>query len=67
MRAIVTGGAGFIGSHVVELLLAQGHDAVAVDNLVRGSRENLPAGARLVETDITDVDALAAVFAELRP
>jgi UDP-glucose 4-epimerase len=54
LRAIVTGGAGFIGSHVVEALLARGDEVVAVDDLSRGKRENLPEGALLVETDIRE-------------
>ena len=65
MRAIVTGGAGFIGSHVVEALLARGADVTVVDNLSSGRRENLPDGVRLVETDIRD--PLDSVFAEARP
>ena len=49
MRAVVTGGAGFIGSHVVEALLARGDEVTVVDNLTSGRRENVPEGARLVE------------------
>ena len=41
MRCVVTGGAGFLGSHLVDRLLAEGHSAVVVDNLITGSRENL--------------------------
>jgi UDP-glucose 4-epimerase len=54
VRAIVTGGAGFIGSHVVEALLARGDEVVALDDLSRGKRENLPQGAQLVEADIRE-------------
>ena len=71
MRTLVTGGAGFIGSHLVDALLDRGDEAVALDDLSTGRRENLrPAlerGARLVEGDVTDVDAVAAAFAEARP
>jgi UDP-glucose 4-epimerase len=54
VRAIVTGGAGFIGSHVVDALLARGDDVQVVDNLATGSRENVPAGATLHERDIRE-------------
>ena len=64
MRALVTGGAGFIGSHVAEGLLARGYEVTILDDLSDGRRENVPAGARLVEGDIRDP---AAVFAEVKP
>jgi UDP-glucose 4-epimerase len=54
LRAIVTGGAGFIGSHVVEALLARGDEVLVVDDLSSGKRENLPDGARLEEADIRE-------------
>jgi UDP-glucose 4-epimerase len=66
VRAIVTGGAGFIGSHVADALLARGDEVVVVDNLASGKRENVPAGARFVELDIRD-DGLQAIFGETRP
>jgi UDP-glucose 4-epimerase len=42
MRVLLTGGAGFIGSHVAERLLARGHEVIVVDDLSRGKRENVP-------------------------
>ena len=54
MRAIVTGGAGFIGSHVVEALLDRGDEVLALDDLSNGKRENVPEGARLVVADIRE-------------
>jgi UDP-glucose 4-epimerase len=66
VRAIVTGGAGFIGSHVAEGLLARGDEVCVVDNLASGKRENVPAGARFEHVDIRD-PALAEVFREVRP
>jgi UDP-glucose 4-epimerase len=53
-RALVTGGAGFIGSHVSELLLQNGYAVDIVDNLSSGKRENVPGDARLHEMDITN-------------
>jgi UDP-glucose 4-epimerase len=52
VRAVVTGGAGFIGSHVVEALLARGDEVHVLDDLSTGKRQNLPAGAELHEGDI---------------
>jgi len=54
MNAIVTGGAGFIGSHVADALLARGDAVWVVDNLASGKRERVPDGATLVELDIRD-------------
>ncbi len=65
MRVVVTGGAGFIGSHVVDALLARGDEVHVLDNLATGKRENVPDGARLHEADIRG-DA-ARVFDETRP
>ena len=66
MRIVLTGGAGFIGSHVASALLAGGHEVIVLDDLSHGRRENVPAGARLIETDIRDPD-LAGLLTELRP
>jgi UDP-glucose 4-epimerase len=67
MRTLITGGAGFIGSHVADACLEAGHEVTIVDDLSSGSRSNLPAGARFVELDIRDAAALDAVLAEVRP
>jgi UDP-glucose 4-epimerase len=66
MRAMVTGGAGFIGSHLVDALLARGDEVHVVDNLATGSRENLAAAVTLHEFDIRD-ETLAEVAARLQP
>jgi UDP-glucose 4-epimerase len=54
MRAVVTGGAGFIGSHVVEALIARGDEVTVADDLSTGKRENVPDGTRLVVHDIRE-------------
>jgi UDP-glucose 4-epimerase len=72
MHAIVTGGAGFIGSNLVDALLDQGAEVDVVDTLVTGRRSNLEAsafdrGARLHEVDITDAPALTALVGDIAP
>ncbi len=54
MRVLVTGGAGFIGSHVSRVLLEQGHQVTVLDNLSRGRRELVPGGAAFVQADLAD-------------
>jgi UDP-glucose 4-epimerase len=65
MKVLLTGGAGFIGSHIADLLLARGHDVAIIDNLSTGKRENVPEGARLHELDIRS--GCTEVFEEFRP
>ena len=60
---LVTGGAGYIGSHTVKLLLSQGYDVTVVDNLSRGYRRNVDP-ERLRTVDVTDTESLCQVFAE---
>ncbi len=57
----MTGGAGFIGSHVAEAYLRRGDEVVVLDSLVHGRRENVPAGAELVVADIRSPEAAALV------
>ena len=66
MKALVTGGAGFIGSHIVDALLAAGNDVCVVDDLSRGRREQVPAGAALYVVDVRSPQ-LAEVLATQRP
>jgi len=66
-HALVTGGAGFIGSNLVDALLATGATVAVVDSLVTGRRENVDPRARLHVIDVTDADALERVFARERP
>ena len=63
---LVTGGAGFIGSHLVNTLLAAGQEPVVLDNLASGDRENLPHRVKLIEMDIADA-GVVEVIAELKP
>jgi UDP-glucose 4-epimerase len=67
MKVLVTGGAGFIGSHIVDALLAAGHSVAVIDDLSSGSRHNLPATVPLHVVDIVDGPAVAGVFAAERP
>jgi UDP-glucose 4-epimerase len=60
-RALVTGGAGFIGSHVADAFLERGYAVTVLDNLSSGNRDNVPAGAALVEGDIASPDAARLV------
>jgi len=66
MRAMVTGGAGFIGSHLVDALLARGDDVHVLDNLSTGSGANLDSAAELHELDICD-EAVEELAGRLRP
>lgn len=63
MVILVSGGAGFIGSHVAEILLNAGHRVIVVDNLHTGNRANVPAGAIFYEVDIVDQAQLDTIFA----
>jgi UDP-glucose 4-epimerase len=67
VRALVTGGAGFIGSHVAEALVERGDDVWVLDNLASGKPVNVNEGALLVEADIRDAAAVERTFAEARP
>ncbi len=62
MKVLVTGGAGFIGSHLVRQLMAEGIEVTALDNLSTGLRENLPEGAAFVEMDVNN-EAFESVVA----
>jgi UDP-glucose 4-epimerase len=66
MKILVTGGAGFIGSHVVDRCVAAGHEVAIVDNLATGSRDRVNTRARLYVTDVRDPE-LADVFRTERP
>ena len=65
-RVLVTGGAGFIGSHISEAYLAKGYDVWIVDNLSSGKLDNVPDGASFVELDIRDAEGVRNLFREFR-
>ncbi|MGQ9684066.1 MAG: NAD-dependent epimerase/dehydratase family protein [Anaerolineae bacterium] len=67
MKVMVTGGAGFIGSHVVDAFVAAGHDVLVVDDLSIGKREQVNPAARLYVADIRDAAALEPIFASEKP
>lgn len=66
MKVLITGGAGFIGSHLVRLLQKKGEGVAVVDNFSTGLRENLPDGTAIYECDVTSPE-LANVFETVRP
>jgi UDP-glucose 4-epimerase len=71
MKTLVTGGAGFIGSNLVDALVARGDDVAVIDNLATGKRENLEHalanGAELIELDVRDADAVGAAVERVAP
>jgi len=71
MKSAVTGGAGFIGSHLVDALAARGDEVLVLDDLSTGSRENLAgaleAGAKLTELDVSDGQAMFAAIEDFGP
>lgn len=67
MRLLITGGAGFIGSHIAEKAIAKGWTVAVVDDLSGGRRDNVPTAAQFFQTDIRDLTSLQTVFAEFQP
>jgi UDP-glucose 4-epimerase len=65
-KVLVTGGAGFIGSHLAEALVDRGDEVVVLDDLSGGFPDNVPAGARFVQGSINDVDLVSSLFARER-
>ena len=68
MRVLITGGAGFIGSHIADAVLAAGHEVAVLDDLSTGKRENVPADtAAFFEVDLRDREGTAKALADFRP
>lgn len=67
MRVLVTGGAGFIGSHVAAEALAAGFEVAVLDNFSSGKRSNLPSGVRTFEADLRDREATLRAVSEFQP
>ncbi len=62
MKVVVTGGAGYIGSHAVYALIEKGHEVVIIDNLSRGYKENIHPKAKFYEADLRDVEIIKEIF-----
>jgi UDP-glucose 4-epimerase len=62
MKVLITGGAGFIGSHLADGILAAGHRVVVIDNESTGKRENVPSGVAFIRGDVATVRELEAAF-----
>lgn len=67
MKIIVTGGAGFIGSHVVDAYVKAGHKVVVIDNLTTGFKRNINSKARFYKVDIRDAKNIEKIFKKERP
>src|SRR5690242_11920306 len=71
MKSLVTGGAGFIGSHLVDALVARGDDVLVLDDFSSGKRENLAgaldSGADVSELDVADAEAIFGAVGAFRP
>ncbi len=66
-RIFITGGLGFIGSHVAELAVAEGHEVVVFDNLSSGHRSNVSAAVRVIEADLRDAGTLDSAVRSFQP
>ena len=65
MKVLVVGGAGYIGSHMVRMLLDEGHEPITLDSLVTGHRDAVPGG-EFINADLADAAVLANTFARHR-
>ncbi len=67
MKILITGGAGFIGSHIGDFLVENEHKVIILDNLSSGKKENINPKAKLIEADVTDFPKIEEIFAEEKP
>lgn len=67
MKILITGGAGFVGSHVVDAYLADGHEIIVVDNLSTGKKSNINPLAKFYKTDIRSTEAVNTIFNKEKP
>jgi len=67
MKVLVTGGAGFIGSNVVDALVKDGHEVTVLDNLSTGKEENVNPEVKFYNVDLLDIESLELVFREFKP
>jgi len=67
MRVLVTGGAGFLGSYLVEALVSRGDEVIVFDDLSRGHKEQIPSGVDLVEGDVRDISKWDEICSDFRP
>ena len=67
MKILVTGGAGFIGSNVSDVLVKDGHEVTVLDNLSTGKEENINPEVKFYNVDLLDIESLELVFREFKP
>jgi len=67
VKILVTGGAGFIGSHIVDKLIAKNHAVIVLDNLSTGRKENINPQAKFIEADIIDFEKVKEIFMQEQP
>lgn len=67
MKILITGGAGFIGSHLAERLLKKENDVFIIDNFTTGKKENIPKNSNFIEGDISNINTCTTIFKEFEP
>lgn len=67
MKILVTGGAGFVGSHIADTLIEKGHEVLIIDNLSTGQEENVNKNARFIKADINDFETVENIFSKEKP